>query len=1103
MSKNKITPPDQKQRDLILSELDTSMLVEAAAGTGKTTSMVARMVALLRTGECADIRTLSAVTFTRKAAAELRGRFQIELENAVGKSKGKERERLEQALGRVEQCYVGTIHSFCGRLLRERPIEAGVDLAFSEIEPEEDARLRRQAWSEFSNELHLDDSEGLLEELDRLGLQLKDLEKTFIDFADYPDVDEWPSPEPAQTTMDMGKARKELNKYLAHMRKLLPRLPSEWKNDQLIKAYRDLPRIAAHYDLKQPAQVIELLASKFNTNSNMVQKDWKKDGTFTGEEAKEERDRWLTFRRDVTNPLLEHWAELSYGPLLRVMQQGRQVYDRLRQQKGQLNYQDLLMGAAGLLRQGAHVREYFARRYTHLLVDEFHDTDPVQAEVMLLLTATDAVENDWRKCEPRSGSLFVVGDPKQSIYRFRRADIVTYNEVKEILTGHGRLATLTTNFRSSEPIIQWVNKVFEPSADDAHAVPNVVIQFEDADTEESPAYVPLQVGNPGKPGKPLSGVYCLEIPGAFKKGEGMAYEVDLIARTIRAALDGKAGVEPGDFLIVTYKTAQLSKYGQALQLYGIPHQVTGGAALNEVAELKLLHTCLRAVVHPDDPVLLVAALRSELFGVSDAALYAFKKAGGRFSLHADLPEGLGEEHSLAIGTALSRLAEYSKWVSKMPRIAAFERILGDLGLLVQASARAGGNVDAGSLAKTLEILRAADRDVWSAAELVDHLGELVEAKEKYDGVSARPDERSMVRVMNLHKVKGLEAPFVFLACPEGEKEFAPRKHIDRSGDKIVGYMTIKEAKERHARTIGQPAGWDVLEARELGFDRAEKLRLRYVAATRAGKALIVTQFEGKNGGNPWKYFEPYLAVAQDLPDPGEQLPPVGEPIGITKAQVEKGAVSLSGRMSGAAAATYDFGAAKSFALRKSEDKKRENATSEPTGPAALPVSEGEHGVEWGSVIHRLLEVVMEEPKADLKPLTEALLSEYEIDVSHASSAIETVESVIQSDIWQRAQKSEQRFSEIPFQVLLDNEETGLPTVVRGSIDLVFKEKGSWVLIDYKTDVLDGRTAQNIADKYAPQVELYAGAWEKCTGEKVGETGVLVVRVGEVVMCCDE
>ncbi|MCU0722838.1 MAG: UvrD-helicase domain-containing protein, partial [Planctomycetes bacterium] len=184
-------PPDQAQRDRILSELDRNLLVEAAAGTGKTTCMVGRMVALLASGRVAT-RGLAAVTFTRKAAAEMRARFQVELERRARSAAGPERENLARALGTVEQCFLGTIHSFCARLLRERPVEAGVDPAFEELDEEADGRLREEAWREFAAALHAA-RDPALEALDALGLAPGELETSFARYVEFPDVAEWPS----------------------------------------------------------------------------------------------------------------------------------------------------------------------------------------------------------------------------------------------------------------------------------------------------------------------------------------------------------------------------------------------------------------------------------------------------------------------------------------------------------------------------------------------------------------------------------------------------------------------------------------------------------------------------------------------------------------------------------------------------------------------------------------------------------------------------------------------------------------------------------------------------------------------------------------------
>ena len=385
-------PPDQEQRDRIVEDLDRNMLVEAAAGTGKTTSMVERMVAMLTGGKCERIRNLAAVTFTRKAAAELRARFQVRLERAVRETEGIERERLERALANIEQGFIGTIHSFCARLLRERPVEANVDLAFQEVDEVVDRGLREEAWEELAARLLIEDVDGLQEGLDRLGLGPEDLEDTFKRFADYPDVEEWPVPDAGRDEPDLTDARRELQRYVAHMRKLAPKLPFESGNDSLIPDFKRLPRIISHYgDLGRTSRLVEVL-SLFDKKGKVVQKEWMQEDRFTRDEAKQEGARWEQFREEVVQPALCAWREHCYPTVLATLFRAREIYDRLRAERGLLNFQDLLMRAALLLRDKPHVRGYFRERFPFLLVDEFQDTDPVQAEVMMLLTATDLEE---------------------------------------------------------------------------------------------------------------------------------------------------------------------------------------------------------------------------------------------------------------------------------------------------------------------------------------------------------------------------------------------------------------------------------------------------------------------------------------------------------------------------------------------------------------------------------------------------------------------------------------------------------------------------------------------------------------------------------------
>ena len=221
----------------------------------------------------------------------------------------------------------------------------------------------------------------------------------------------------------------------------------------------------------------------------------------------------------------------------------------------------------------------------------------------------------------------------------------------------------------------------------------------------------------------------------------------------------------------------------------LPHSVTGGSVLNEVPELELLSTCLSAVARSDDPIALVAVLRSELFGVADTVLYDLRRHGGRFSYHSEIPAELPTNDAAELRKAFERLKSYSRWLRRMPAAAAIERIASDLGLIARACAAEEGDAHAGSLLKSIELLRSVDGNL-TVGDYVDVLARLVDRDDKHDSIPVRPPTEMPVRVMNLHQCKGLEAPFVFLVDPSGESDHDVDVHIDRSADHPRGYLPI-------------------------------------------------------------------------------------------------------------------------------------------------------------------------------------------------------------------------------------------------------------------------------------------------------------------------
>lgn len=1085
--------PDQPERDRILYELDQAMLVEAAAGTGKTTCLIGRMVNLIREGK-STVSTLAAVTFTRKAAAELRTRFQLALEQAVNAATNDlQTDRLQAAVDEIQQCFIGTIHSFCGRLLRERPFEAGVAPDFAELDEQQDAELRRQVWRDYVSTLVANNDPILPEleelglrvttdtrrvnevanELDEIGLEAAELGPAFLDFAEFPDVHSWPATK--VSLPDFSSERAQVEEYRQHMESF--DFPDDRGTDELMNRYETILRKAKLVDFENAAEFMQLL--ELFKDTKVTQKCW------PNKTGKTEKGRWEKFVAEVANPARQAWAEYRYEPCMRAIQPARELYRNARSRANALNFHDLLQMSAGLLRDQPEIRTYFRSRFTHLLIDEFQDTDPIQAEVMMLLTADDSSEQDWQKCRPVPGSLFVVGDPKQSIYRFRRADIQTYNKVRKIIEGSsGVIVSLTANFRSTEPVVRFVNSVF------GKAFPNQADDF-------SPANRELQASRSDSMAD--SSIQRLIVP-TNRGRPNTRDEAWFIARTIRAAIDGADGWEiprtpqeqkagltsrpvPADFLIIPRRKKKLSLYANALQWFGIPQSVTGGKSLNSVPELRLLHLVIRAITRSDDPVALVAVLRSELFGVADTSLYAFKQAGGHFAWSAPVPEQLDATDADQIANAFQRLQRYADRLSADPAGSAIEQIAGDLGLFARAAAANDGGMRAGSLMKAIELVRDS-RGALTSSDFMTSLEALANSSEVHSGTTARSPAEAPVRIMNLHQCKGLEAPVVFLVDPTREDKYPVGIHIDRAGDQTHGFLPVygsrvhDRSQRRHL--LAQPQNWDRFAQREEQFLTVEEDRLRYVAATRAGVRLIVSQRDGKNEGSFWEDFDADLEEMPVLADPGNVAAPHSTPQAIDRTQHEEWLTEIDSRWGNCLQPTYDVQAIKQLAVTG-------------TKPA---YGDETRGKEWGTVLHTLLEAAIRHPDAALSPLAISALTEQGLSLNLLDDVLSTVSSVTASDMWQRAQSAEQCLVEIPISVL--STEGKLPTVLRGVIDLVFREAAGWVIVDYKSERVDAEHLPQLTEYYRPQLEAYGDHWHKVTGESVAERAIFYIHTGEYV-----
>lgn len=1110
------TPADEPVRTRIRDDLETTLLVEAAAGTGKTTCMVERMLGLVRTGT-AKPEGIVAVTFTRKAAGELRRRFREKLQDAAATAgDATERDRLAAALDRIDSMVIGTIHSFAGRLLRERPLEAAVDPGFKELDDTADRLLRRQAWREFVTAAPAEHAD-LLAQIEAVGLRLGDFSRVFLDrFATYGDVESWPAPEtppPDQATIAAA-----LEPFVARIEAAGFPPPSDRGSDDLMNSLEQFARMFRRCDTGSIVAVTDLL-QELDRSPKVTQSGWPGSGVdekavkaARKELAERWRQDWEGARTTIALPALWQWRAHRYPLAIAVLRGALAVYDRLRAERGTLSFQDLLCKAAALVADSPDVRRGFRSRYTHILVDEFQDTDPVQAQLLLLLAADDPAERDWRQCRPVPGSLFVVGDPKQSLYRFRRADIVTYSTVRQIIAAHGDVVALTTNFRSRGDLVTWVNGVFTG-------------EFPPQPTLHSPSFTPSTSGRREPPittadaSAPwLSGLRMLRYTRSGTANEAWAEtEAREIARFIRGAID--AGVKvprtakeigagkspacrPGDFLIIPRERRHLGLYAEALHAVGLPVDVTGTLGADQAEPLRGLRDCLAAIADPDDPVAALAVLRGEVFGLSDADLHDYKQAGGRFGGGIDAPVALEPALRDRFVRAREALIRWRKWVRQLPVAAAVERIIDDAGLLLVAAAAGGeagprGRAMAGLLQKYLETIRGDRLEIVSIHDCLDLLDDMVdlETRTEFDPLSIDTPSTDRVRVMNLHKAKGLEAPVVFLAdyqCREaGDKpEDGPFLHIDRTGDRTAGWLAVTAGGGRAGRIIAAPPDWPTLCAREREFEQAEQIRLDYVAATRPGACLVISLFEKHDPGTKtrpetftaegaWARFREHLAEAADLPEP---FPGRHQPATVAGA----GPTDPAGGLAPAIIARLAGCMQRSFA----RISPREVLTEPAEGMRFTGHGLGE---PWGRAIHRLLELAAQDPRLDLAAAAGSALSSEELSPALIERAVATVRDVMASDIWRRAQASDCRFVEVPFSLQVRGEDlpeqvrhlagdgTPLPTVIRGVIDLVFREAdGRWTVVDWKTDSVTAASEKLLEAHYRPQVELYADCWRHLT-----------------------
>ncbi|MVA74489.1 AAA family ATPase [Auraticoccus sp. F435] len=1059
-----MTPADNLARDTIRTATDQTLFVNAGAGSGKTQALVDRVTTLVLE-DGVRLAEVAAVTFTEKAGAELRDRLRGRFE-PIGQDAGEPTHaRAQQALDDLDTAAIGTLHSFAQRILASYPIEAGLPPVIEVLDEVGSSVAFADRWSTLQRVLLDDDevAEPLLLAL-ALGVKLDHIRSLVRALGNDWDLIQERIIDQPPTVLEVP----ELDGLLADAHAVVA-LSGHCTDDEdrllahLETLREELALLAATDDVRVRLGGLRRISQISFTQGK--KKSW-------GVDVAEVRARGAGVR-DLAGEVVAVVVDRCLRILVRWAGQQVLAAAEERRREGRLEFHDLLVLTRELLRQQPAVRDAMHQQYQRLLLDEFQDTDPIQIELAVRIAAGAAAEQDnWQDVAVPEGRLFFVGDAKQSIYRFRRADIATYLQAERRL---GRRLTLYTNFRTVAPVLQWVNGVFVSLIEGGEGQPSYEpLAPHRWDAVEGPAVTVLGVeAHEDKPNAD-------EI--RRREAADVAAAVQRALRDGWQVWDARLGAEGGwraaehrDIAVLVPARTSLPFLEDALDGAGIPFRAEASSLVYQSEEIRELFAAARAVADSTDELSLVMALRSPLFGCGDDDLWHWRHAGGRIRIWSRLQD----EHPLAdgpVGSALSYLrglARRARWLQPSEVLAA---LVADRRMMEVAAARPRGR-DVWRRVRFVVDQARAWQEVSSGglrAYLAWAAFQAQEATRVAEAVLPETDSDA-VHAMTIHAAKGLEFPIVVVSGLSSQS-MTPRgvRLLWRDG----GYQ-VRFGSQVQTDDFAEAAPVDEQ------MDGLEKRRLLYVAATRARDHLVVSLHRRPgqttaasllaDAGAAGFGAHHFSGAAQ--PEDGPASPPRVEPppdwdewlAGVQAARDESATVhtvSASG-------------------LEGTEPEVELGATEAPDGMAKgprdlelPPWSKGRYGSAVGRAVHGVLQSVDLATGAGLEAAVEAQVLAEGV-LGQADLVRDLVRSALGSELVQRAAARE-HWQESYVGTVQDD-----GRVLEGYVDLIFREDdGTLVVVDYKTDAVPPGGIDSRVTYYAPQMRAYRSCLEAATGTAV-------------------
>jgi exodeoxyribonuclease-5 len=964
---------DAAQRALAITAHDRSLLVEAGAGSGKTALMAGRIAMLLATGTTPG--SIAAVTFTELAASELLERVgevvgrlvegQVPQELTVVLPNGLstvQRKCLVEAGEHLDEMACTTIHGFCQRLVKPYPVEADIDpgaRVTDEAEADGIFQDLRDAWLRESlsgrgnlvAEMVLADPNAALAAIDRVAGCLRDGRAV--------------GTAPAEPLPGLVQAFADSVLAFAEFQRECP--VSEAETIANVKAFQAMAAQMPGTGGTDDPELVAILTASADTSLCKADGDFAKfrggKGKWTDAAKlvglpKTEAYRLQACAERLHVGCCEAWRRLKANAaselLARLVGSVRTVLVRYQARKragALLDFDDLIAAAAKLLREHETVRQALGRRYRHVLVDEFQDTDPLQTEILWRLCGERpaGVPDVWTERVLRPGALFLVGDPKQAIYRFRGADVSTYVRARDCILARSPddVLSISTNFRSCRSILAFVDQRFRDILNGAGQPGFTALEAYHADHERGPCIAALDV--------PMGADGARQDADALRDAEADAV-ADLCARLIGRQLvtckrDGTRTLRAGDIALLAPSGSDLWRYEEALEARGIPVATQAGKGFFRRQEVHDLIALARVLADPRDTLALGALLRGPAVGLTDEELL-------------DLVDGLPRDPERPESIPKLRLYVDVAHVSHPVARLVLERLQalakGALGttphdILSQA-------VDAIMLRPVVQ--QRHDGHAERALANIDLFLEMsrpfavrglrafaTAMKVAWEGrtrtVEGRPDaQEAAVSLFTMHASKGLEWPVVIPINTSTKTKAVSGALVDRASNCL--YCPVFGVR---------PAGYDEAlenEKREVGNER---VRLWYVAATRARETLLLPRFAEAGGGTSWSSVVDLGLGSLPAIDP-EQLP-----AGTASAAPEL-ANAQTREVFAAEAAQVARGRRLTWIVPSRGDEAGTMVAAGPDvvvgdGDFALPPGEAPKGSrERGILIHKLLEEIL-------------------------------------------------------------------------------------------------------------------------------------------------